>query len=215
MTVPFAVWYWPTKRVAYLGKNAMCSELIKRQQRSLPMFASVSVLYLTSAKLPSLPFPGCGSFAAVTKTRRPLYAVPGPYESGRSGRGAAAGCSSVELEEGRRLRGLSRPSGPADFWLWAAARPAGRHHVAHPVVQMRMTSRPIQHRAGNAEIIVLPRQAFIHDPALPHFRLERFQLGISAPRLRAIRKADSARLQIAVQGFQQADGGRALGARRR
>ena len=25
MMVPFAVWYWPTKRVAYLGKNAMCS----------------------------------------------------------------------------------------------------------------------------------------------------------------------------------------------
>ena len=68
---------------------------------------------------------------------------------------------------------------------------------------MGVTGRPIEHGAGDAEIIVLSRQTFIHDPALPHFRLEGFQLGISAPRLRAIRKANSARLQIAVQGFQQ------------
>ena len=45
-------------------------------------------------------------------------------------------------------------------------RPACRHHPAHPVVQMRMTGRPIQHGAGDAEIVMLPRQTFIDDPAL-------------------------------------------------
>ena len=68
---------------------------------------------------------------------------------------------------------------------------------------MRMMGRPIQHGAGDAEIIVLPRQTFVDNPALARFRLEGFQLGISAPRLRSIRKAKSARLQSAVQGFQQ------------
>jgi hypothetical protein len=63
--------------------------------------------------------------------------------------------------------------------------------------------RPIQHGAGHAEIVVLSRQAFIDDAALAHFRLKRFQLRPSAPRLRSIRKVDSARLQSAVEGFQQ------------
>ena len=50
---------------------------------------------------------------------------------------------------------------------------------------------------------MLPRQTFVHNSALAHSRLEGFQLRISAPRLRAIGKANSARLQIVVQSFQQ------------
>ena len=50
---------------------------------------------------------------------------------------------------------------------------------------------------------MLPWQTFIDDSGLAHFRLQRFQLGISAPRLRSIGKADSARLQITVQSLQQ------------
>ena len=69
-----------------LGKNAMCSELIKRQQRSLPMFASVSVLYLTSAKLPSLPFP----VAAALQRSRKLGAHFTLYQDHTSLGGAAA-----------------------------------------------------------------------------------------------------------------------------
>jgi hypothetical protein len=68
---------------------------------------------------------------------------------------------------------------------------------------MRMMGRPIEHGAGDAEIVMLPRQTLIDGPALAHLRLKRLQLRPSAPRLRSIRKADSARLQTAVQSLQQ------------
>jgi hypothetical protein len=52
---------------------------------------------------------------------------------------------------------------------------------------------PIQHGAGNVEIIMLPWHTFAYDFALAHFRLQRFQVGVSAPREAARRRRGGGR----------------------
>jgi hypothetical protein len=44
---------------------------------------------------------------------------------------------------------------------------------------MRMTGRPRQHGAGDAEVIVLPRRTGIDHPALTHLGLKSHELFVS------------------------------------
>jgi hypothetical protein len=45
---------------------------------------------------------------------------------------------------------------------------------------------PVHHGAGDAEIIVMPWETLVDNPARPHFGLKGFQLFISASRRRPI-----------------------------
>ena len=60
------------------------------------------------------------------------------------------------------------------------ARPARGLQISDPAFQMRMPGRPRQHRAGDAEIIVLPRRAGVDRSALTKLDLQIGELLIGA-----------------------------------
>src|SRR5215831_21276093 len=68
---------------------------------------------------------------------------------------------------------------------------------------MRMTRRPRQHGARNAEIIVMPWRASIDDPALTDFGLKRHKLLIRASGRWPIDNSDLTRLQLGMIKFEQ------------
>src|SRR5215831_1829062 len=68
---------------------------------------------------------------------------------------------------------------------------------------MRMTRRPRQHGARNAEIIVMPWRASIDDPALTDFGLKRHKLLIRPSGRWPIDNSDLTRLQLGMIKFEQ------------
>jgi hypothetical protein len=56
--------------------------------------------------------------------------------------------------------------------------------------QMRMPRRPRQHGAGDAEIVMLARRAFVDGAALAQLGLKRYQLLMGAPGHRSVDNAD-------------------------
>jgi hypothetical protein len=104
----------------------------------------------------------------------------------------ASGVGLRSLCEGRPIGCLPLP-----------ARPVRVEDRLLPTIQMHVLGGPGQHGKRHAEIVVLPRRAFIDDTAVVLLGLERHELLISVPAFRGIRQADLLVTQFGEQQIEQ------------
>src|SRR5579863_747031 len=79
---------------------------------------------------------------------------------------------------------------PANFFPLPAGS-VGIENRPLPIIEMHVLARPDQHGQRHAEIVMLPRRAFIDDAALALFGFERHKLRKGAPRFRAVPRISS------------------------
>src|SRR5438874_1546131 len=80
---------------------------------------------------------------------------------------------------------------------------SSRGRAADPRTQMRVPSRPRQHGARDAEIIVLSGRATVDDPGLTHLGVKSDQLLISTSARRSGNKSDLMGLQLGMKKFEK------------
>jgi hypothetical protein len=73
----------------------------------------------------------------------------------------------------------------------------------HPALQVWMPRRPGEHSAGDAEIVVLPGQAFVDDAGVAKLGLEVHKLLVGFLAHRTIDEANDVRLQLGMEVLEQ------------